>query len=663
MAKRRFTRITTGHPRPKRNTHYKNKSRHTRSTRNLTIKQDELSTCLKFIKNLSTHTLSNPEILLLGKGLGFIPTPPKPKRYSLLQAINQLTRTMRIKYFMHDKSSKPYHKFRLPSTWKPRVTPCTALEDYLFNTKALLAKIPIHPAESNISNLERSAIRSLRSDKTIVIKKFDKGRGVAIINKSDYKKEALRQLSGPQYQQLTSDITMETTAMVKTLVSNHFHKEEISEDIFDYLNPSNHDIRTPLFYMLPKVHKQPPEGSVFIGRPIISGCGGPTQQISEFLDFFLLPLVQRQPTYVKDTNHILDLIDNLKLPNNILLVTLDVVGMYTNIPQNEAIKACTDAYKASNGALYSLPKISTESLQQILELIIKRNCFKFDTSYYLQTVGVAMGSESSPEIADITFHHFENEIIPLSKRIIRWLRYRDDILLFFDGSEFELKTFVDHINTLHPTLKFTYESSYSEVNYLDINIFKGDRFAETNFLDTRTYSKPSETFQYLSRNSTHPESCFKGFIKGETLRHLRLCNNRQDFYEKVNSFKENLIRRNYSDNYVSNIVSEINFEERISHLSPKPKDSSPPLVFKFMYSPHIKTKDLKRCLLKHWHYITEHPTLKNLFPKPPLIAYKRATNLSDSLIRANFISETESNLQFNKFDLSLVNIMSDLLSE
>ena len=73
-----------------------------------------------------------------------------------------------------------------------------------------------------------------------------------------------------------------------------------------------------------------------------------------------------------------------------------------------------------------------------------------------------MGSESSPEIADITFHHFENEIIPLSKHIICLLRYRDGILLFFDGSELELKTFVDHINTLHPTLKFTYESSYSE---------------------------------------------------------------------------------------------------------------------------------------------------------------------------------------------------------
>lgn len=67
--------------------------------------------------------------------------------------------------------------------------------------------------------------------------------------------------------------------MVKTLISNLFLNKEISEDIFDYLNPSNHNIRTPLFHMVPKVHKKPPKGSAFIGRPISSGCGGPTQQI------------------------------------------------------------------------------------------------------------------------------------------------------------------------------------------------------------------------------------------------------------------------------------------------------------------------------------------------------------------------------------------------
>ena len=658
MAKRRFK----SSKRPRRPNFNSNLSRLNRFKRKRSLIKEQIDTNLRFIRNLSKHTLTAPEITLLGKGLGFIPTPPQPKRNSLLQAMNQLTRTMRINYFMHDKPSKPYTKFRVPSTWQPRPTPCCNLEDYFLNTKASLAKIPVRHAGRNLSCQELAAIRSLRNDTSIVIKKFDKGRGIAILDKEDYISEALRQLSSHQYKCLDSDITHVTILKVRSLVTKLFSEKIISEDIFNYLNPSNHKIRTPIFYLLPKVHKKPPEGSIFIGRPIISGCGGPTQQISEFLDYFLLPLVKNQPTYVKDTNHILNLLENLQLPESTLLVTLDVVGMYTNIPQDEAISACASVLSNADPNLYSL-KIPPENLiTELLTLIIKRNCFTFNGKFYLQTMGVAMGSESSPEIADITFHLLENRIKPLSKKIITWLRYRDDILMFFDGTTSELNNFVDQINTLHPTLKFTAEASFTEVSYLDILIFKGNRFANSRYLDTRTYTKPCETFQYLSRNSSHPKSCLKGFIKGETLRHLRLCNNRSDFNGKVNFFKKKLLERDYSEDFINSATSAITFEHRADLLIPKPKLRNPPLIFKFTYTPYIKTKDLKQCLLKHWHFIMEHPVLPKIFPNPPLIAYKRANNLSDSLVRASLNSEISSNFLDN-LDKSLIEILFELMLE
>ena len=81
-------------------------------------------------------------------------------------------------------------------------------------------------------------------------------------------------------------------------------------------------------------------------------------------------------------------------------------------------------------------------------------------------------------------------------------------------------------------LKFTVEVSIFEVTYLDLKIFKGPRFQSKGFLDTKIYTKPTETFQYLDRNSAHPLTTFKGFIKGEVLRYARLCNNETDFLEK-----------------------------------------------------------------------------------------------------------------------------------
>ena len=76
-------------------------------------------------------------------------------------------------------------------------------------------------------------------------------------------------------------------------------------------------------------------------------------------------------------------------------------------------------------------------------------------------------------------HELENRIINSDKNIYKWLRYRDDILIFYTGNEKQFDNLLNTINQLHPTLKFTSEVSYSHVTYLDLNIFKGPRFQES----------------------------------------------------------------------------------------------------------------------------------------------------------------------------------------
>ena len=51
-----------------------------------------------------------------------------------------------------------------------------------------------------------------------------------------------------------------------------------------------------------------------------------------------------------------------------------------------------------------------------------------------------------------------------------------------------------------------------------------------------------------------------------------------------------------------------------------------------MRSPHTETRDLKSAFLKHWQKISSNEILKKLFPNPPLLAYKRAQNLSDIVV-------------------------------
>ena len=109
------------------------------------------------------------------------------------------------------------------------------------------------------------------------------------------------------------------------------------------------------FYLLFKIHKG--LSDVF-DRPVISTCGTATEHISEFLDFQLNHLASKSKSFVKDTNHFLSLLAKLgEIPDNILLCTEDVVGLYPNIPHGEGLEAMCKALDTRKN-----PSISPESL-------------------------------------------------------------------------------------------------------------------------------------------------------------------------------------------------------------------------------------------------------------------------------------------------------------
>ena len=65
-----------------------------------------------------------------------------------------------------------------------------------------------------------------------------------------------------------------------------------------------------------------------------------TENISSFLDFHLQPLAREVKSYIKDTNDFLKKLRSLpNLPDDIILCTVDVVGLYPNIPHEEDLSA------------------------------------------------------------------------------------------------------------------------------------------------------------------------------------------------------------------------------------------------------------------------------------------------------------------------------------
>ena len=58
----------------------------------------------------------------------------------------------------------------------------------------------------------------------------------------------------------------------------------------------------------------------------------PTEKASEFLDFYLKRVMQNGASYIKDSNDFMNKINIIVIPNEALLVTTDVVGVYPSIP-------------------------------------------------------------------------------------------------------------------------------------------------------------------------------------------------------------------------------------------------------------------------------------------------------------------------------------------
>ena len=147
------------------------------------------------------------------------------------------------------------------------------------------------------------------------------------------------------------------------------------------------DPKPERFYILPKIHKVNNPG-----RPIVSSNNHPTEGISQFVDFHLKPLICTIPSYVKDTTDFLNkltAIDNL--PDNALLVSLDVTSLYTNTPHNEGIDACRFFLQKRTNK-----HIPTETICDLIRIILTMNNFTFNSKHYLQKHGTAMGTGMAP---------------------------------------------------------------------------------------------------------------------------------------------------------------------------------------------------------------------------------------------------------------------------
>ena len=116
---------------------------------------------------------------------------------------------------------------------------------------------------------------------------------------------------------------------------------------------------------------------------------------------------------------------NPDLPQDSIIYTIDVVGLYPNNPNEEGLRFLKNALgKRSN------KNVSTDTLIELAELVLQNNYFEFNEQYLKQIRGTAIGTKFVPPYAIIYMVALEEDFLEtLIKKPWLWWKYIDDIFM------------------------------------------------------------------------------------------------------------------------------------------------------------------------------------------------------------------------------------------
>jgi hypothetical protein len=195
----------------------------------------------------------------------------------------------------------------------------------------------------------------------------------------------------------------------------------ISKATYEKLYSS--DGLSPRFHGLPKIHK--PEIPF---RLIVSFVNTPTYRVSSFLAKILSPVVGNTENTVKNSCHFAEFVRGKSLKADQVLVSFDVVSLFTNIPIDLAIKVATKRLR-QDATLLQRTSPPVEDIIDLLSFCLNTTYFVFESCYYQQVFGTAMGSPVSAVVANLVMEDVEQRAlayVPVSLSF--WKRFVDDVI-------------------------------------------------------------------------------------------------------------------------------------------------------------------------------------------------------------------------------------------
>jgi len=247
-------------------------------------------------------------------------------------------------------------------------------------------------------------------------------------------------------------------------------------------------------------------------------------------------------------------------------------------------------------------------------------------------MGTAMGSPIAPSYASLFMGKLENDF--LNKCFLKpdvWLRFLDDIFMIWNYPLEDLYYFIDSLNKLHPTIKFTFNVSKTKISFLDVDVIKN----ENNDITTMVHVKNTNIHQYIEYSSCHPKSCKSGIPYSQAKRYRRIISDDTVFKSSLIELGQHFLNRNYPIDIINAAFQKVSSLTQLESLQCKIKNTNKDIIpFIIEYNPSLP--NIGKIINKYWDLLklSGKENVKLLHESKPMLAYKRTKNLKDYLINS-----------------------------
>ena len=239
----------------------------------------------------------------------------------------------------------------------------------------------------------------------------------------------------------------------------------------------------------------------------------------------------------------------------------------------------------------------------------------------------------APEYAIIFMDKLEREFLSTqTRKPLIWWRYIDDIFFIWPHSREELYSFIEALNSFHPTIKFTCSENNNRIDFLDTTVIK----SESGHLITTLFTKPTDANMYLHYSSDHPKHQKDSIPLSQAIRIRRICNNIADYDTRTIEMKEKFLNGEYPRTIVENAISKARSLNRTDLLKNRGETSTKTTI-PFITTYNQTTKKIKPIIETRSSILNRTPDTNIFNQMKFMVTLRRPRSIRDLLIKSDIL--------------------------